>query len=141
MLETFGVKRQGGPMLHTKWIVRSLLVLISSANFVAAANESYVVSFIAAPLGLGLVHIQQTETLTQPGVPSIYPVGKTLGSTAIDTYMDYWDYGASHYVWVINGEAEKNLSLDLIKFGDDLQPYDFFSSPKILGGYYPLHLF
>ena len=130
-------------MLRTKWIVMSLAVLISFSTFTGAANQSYVVSFIGGPSGLGLVPVTQTGTVIQAGLPSITPMSKTMGSTAIDSFMGYWDYGgASYYVWVINrGNAEKPLEVSIIKFGEDLQPHGLGTFSKIPGEYHPLHVF
>jgi hypothetical protein len=129
-------------MFSTKWIVMSLVALTSFLNLTDAANQPYVVSFICGPSGLGLARVTEAGTGIQIGTPSITPMSKTMGSTAVDKYMGYWDYGASYFVWVsIAGEAEKPPELSIIQFGEDLQPYDSHTFSKILGQYQPLHLF
>jgi hypothetical protein len=129
-------------MYCNKGIVMSLLILISFFNLVGAANQSYVVSFIGGPSGLGLVLVTQTETVIQSGLASIHPMIKTMGSTAVDTFMGYWDYGWSYHVWVIHGgDAKRPPEVGIIKFGEDLQPYDLGSFSRIPGQYHPLHVF
>jgi hypothetical protein len=69
-------------------------------------------------------------------------MSKAMGSTAVDSFMGYWDYGLSYYVWVsIGGDAEKPLEVGMIQFGEDLQPYDSGTFSKNTGQYHPLHLF
>lgn len=123
-------------------LMSGLLFLLTTLHSADAADQEYVVSFIGGPSGLGLVLVNQTEKLIQPGLAAIHPMNKTMGSTAVDTYEGYWDYGLFYYVWEIHrADDEKNLEFGLVKFGGGLQPYDFSTFSKIPGQFHPLHLF
>ncbi|MCI0611403.1 hypothetical protein L0244_00285, partial [bacterium] len=103
--------------------------------------QEYIVSFVAGPSGLGLVAVTITDSAIGVGQPSITQMNKILGSTAVDAYMGYWDYGLSYYVWTINGGVAERMKVDRIQFGEDLRPYEFGKSSQIPGQYQPIHLF
>ena len=61
----------------------SLILVMAMSNFVDAANQNYIVSFVAGRPGLGLVTVTKTDTEIQAGPASITPMGITMGSTAV----------------------------------------------------------
>ncbi len=104
-------------MLMTGFIL--FMAMLNCAN---AADQNYIVSFVAGRTSLGLVFVTQTDTAIQAARASITPMGKNLGSTAVLTQMGYWDYDVSYNVLVINsGDAAKPLEVGLFEFDGRLK--------------------
>ncbi len=125
-------------MLRSKCMVMSLLILMAISNLVDAANQTYIVSFVAGRPGLGLVKVTPTDTGIQARPASITPMGTTMGSTAVGR-LDF-----SHDITVIATYARagsKPIEIGFFKFDDQLKMTTGGGLGLFPGQYHPLHLY
>lgn len=129
-------------MLRNKWMLTSLFILIMAiSNFVDAANQPYIVSFVAGEPGLGLVTVTQTDTGIQAGAASITPMGRTMGSTAVASFYNGWD-GDIYFEIVATYARAGTKPIEIGSFSFDAQLKETIGGGLGLfpGQYHPLHL-
>jgi hypothetical protein len=134
---------QGDQMLRSKCLVTLLLTLMAVSNFVDAANQTYVVSFIADQSQIGLLTVTQTDTEIQAGKASITPIDKTLGSTALFSFRNAWDGDIYFEVFATFARgAAKPIQIGEFQFNSQLKQTGYQNVLTIFPGHYhPLHLF
>lgn len=130
-------------MYRNKCMVTSLLVLVLAiSNFVDAANQTYIVSFVAGEPGLGLVTVTQTDTGSEAGPASITNIDRTMGSTAVLFAYIGWD--ADIYFYVVAtyaGDVANPIKIGQFLFNSQLAPVSQTELPQSVGQFHPLHLF
>jgi hypothetical protein len=130
-------------MFRHKYVLMSgLLLLILMFNFADAADQSYIVSFVAGEQAVGLVSVKQNGSEIKVTQPSITRLESTFGSTAVVSFRSAWDGDLFYDVYVTYaGDAAKPIKAKALSFSGDLTGPFHESEVQSPGQYHPLHLF